>query len=126
MPSLFDRFKRRDVNPGDRELIRHMLRAGEKLGTRSRETTHYLHFHDERAARRGAEGAKAAGYVVEVVPPGDGIIDWQVRASHTILVDEPTITDARATLTTVAANAQGRYDGWDTYADAALDKMAAQ
>jgi Regulator of ribonuclease activity B len=125
MPTFFNRFKGRDVNAGDRDLIRRMLSGGEKLATRPRETTHYLHFVDETAARRGAEGASRAGYIVELVPPGVGITDWQVEARHTILVDETAITDARGTLTAVAEGANGRYGGWDTYADAALDSMAA-
>ena len=123
MPSLFDRFKRDDVDPDDRELIRLMLDGGEKLASRARETTHYLHFDDDGAARTAAEDAHGAGYDVEIVAPGDGIEDWQVRASHTILVEERVITDARRTLTAIASDAGGRYDGWDTYADEALDEM---
>jgi regulator of RNase E activity RraB len=60
---------------------------------------------------------------VEVVAPGVGIVDWQVRAKHVIIVNEATITAARQSLTPVAEAAGGYYDGWDTYADAALDQM---
>ena len=40
-----------------------------------------------------------------------------------IIVKIETITTARQTLTPVAEAAGGYYDGWDTYADDALDKM---
>jgi regulator of RNase E activity RraB len=123
MPSFRNRSRTPDVDPDDRELIRLMLQAGEKLASRPRETTHYLHFQDETAARRARLGAQAAGFEVELVAPGDGIVDWQLRASHTIIVDEPSITAARRALTPVAEQAGGRYDGWDTYADDALDQM---
>lgn len=36
-------------------------------------------------------------------------------------MNEKSITEARSTLTPIAARAGGYYDGWDTDADAALD-----
>ena len=124
MPSFLDRFRGSDVNPGDRELIQHMLRAGQELNTRPRETTHYLHFNEPEAAQEAAEGAAAAGYDAEVVGP-DGLVDWQVRARHTITVNEEAITAARRRLTAVAEEAGGVYDGWDTYSGEALDQMVS-
>ena len=123
MPGFLDQFRRRDVNPDDRDLIQIMLDEGEQLGTRPRETTHYLHFQEGDAASLAADGATAAGFQVQVGGPEEDRDDWQVRASHTIIVDEQAITAARRTLTKVAEDAGGYYDGWDTYADAALDDM---
>ena len=125
MPGFLDRFRRSDVDPGDRDLIRLMLDEGEQLGTRPRETTHYLHFETAQAADIAASKARVAGFRVEIGGPEDEREDWQVRASHTIIVDEQTITMARGTLTPVARDAGGFYDGWDTYADAALDEMGS-
>jgi Regulator of ribonuclease activity B len=123
MPGFLDRFRRSDVDSGDRELIRLMLDEGEQLGTRPRETTHYLHFESARAADEAVTQARAAGFMVEVGGPDEGRDDWQVRASHTIIVNESTITTARRRLTGVALDAGGLYDGWDTYSDEALDEM---
>lgn len=122
MGGFFGRLKRRNVHPGDRQLIQHLLNAGEQLTSRPRETTHYLLFNDEAAARRAASEATGEGFRTEVTVPGDGINRWRALAFHTILVNEDTISAARGTLTTVAERAGGEYDGWDTFADAALDK----
>jgi regulator of RNase E activity RraB len=122
VPRFFDRFRGSDVNQGDRDLIRMMLDGGEQLATRPRETTHYLHFQTAAAAQVAADASKTAGFVVDTEGPGDERDDWQVQAKHTILVTEQTITAARQTLTPVAEAAGGYYDGWDTYADAALDQ----
>jgi regulator of RNase E activity RraB len=122
MPSFLDRFRRSDVNQDDRNLINLMLEGGEQLATRPRETTHYLHFESAEQAEIAAEGARAAGFVVETEGPSEERADdWQVQAKHTILVNEETITAARRALTPVAEAAGGYYDGWDTYADEALD-----
>jgi regulator of RNase E activity RraB len=125
LPSFMDRFRRTNVNQGDRDLINLMLDGGEQLAARPRETTHYLHFKSAEAARIAADGARAAGFVVEMEGPSEERADdWQVQAKHTILVNEETITADRRALTPVAEAAGGYYDGWDTYADAALDSMA--
>ncbi len=125
MPGFMHRFRRSDVNKGDRDLISLMLEGGEQLATRPRETTHYLHFESAEAAQTAADGARAAGFVVETEGPSEERADdWQVQARHTILVNEETITAARRALTPVAEAAGGYYDGWDTYADDALDSMA--
>jgi regulator of RNase E activity RraB len=124
MPSFLDRFRRSDVNQDDRNLINLMLEGGEQLATRPRETTHYLHFESAGQAEIAAEGARAAGFVVETEGPSEERADdWQVQAKHTILVNEETITAARRALSPVAEAAGGYYDGWDTYADEALDSM---
>lgn len=125
MRGLFDRFRNTDVHPGDRQLIGHMRQAGQRLATRERETTHYLHFTSDADAQRAATDARAGGFDVEVEAPGDGLVDWQVRARHTILVEEGTITAARRTLTRIAESAGGHYDGWDAFADEALDRMSS-
>lgn len=88
MPSFLDRFRKSAVHQGDRDLIRLMLEGGEQLGTRERETSHYLHFESADAAEAAAIGARAAGFSVEVEGPGEDRDDWQVRAIHTILVNE--------------------------------------
>ena len=124
MPSFMDRFRRGDVNKDDRDLINMMLDGGEHLATRPRETTHYLHFESAKSAQTAADGARAAGFFVETEGPSEERADdWQVQVKHTILVNEETITAARRALTPVAETAGGYYDGWDTYADAALDSM---
>lgn len=121
MPSFMDRFRGRDVNKADRDLIQLMLERGEQLATRPRETTHYLHFKSAVSARIAAERAQGAGFSVSTEGPGNDRDDWQVQAKHTILVNEETITKARRALTSVAEASGGYYDGWDTYADASLD-----
>jgi regulator of RNase E activity RraB len=127
MPSFMDRFRRNDVNLDDRDLINLMLEGGEQLATRPRETAHYMHFESVEPARIAADGARAAGFVVEMEGPSEERADdWQVQAKHNILVNEETITAARRTLTAVAEAAGGYYDGWDTYADEALDSMTPQ
>jgi regulator of RNase E activity RraB len=123
MPNFLRRFRGEDVNPGDRDLIKLMTDGGEQLATRPRETTHYLHFEDSGSAARAAEGARSAGFTVLIEGPEERD-DWQVQARHVIIVDLPTITTARGVLTELADKAGGYYDGWDTYADAALDEMA--
>jgi hypothetical protein len=125
MRGFLDRFGHAEVDSGDRDLIRLMLDEGEQLGTRPRETTHYLHFETAEAADEAASPARAAGFTIEIGGPDEGREDWQVRASHTIIVSERTITAARGILTEVAQDAGGLYDGWDTYADAALDEMGS-
>jgi regulator of RNase E activity RraB len=125
MPSFFDRFRRSDVFEGDRDLIKHMLDDGQQLATRPRETTHYLHFATHDAALGAADKAQALGFDIDIEGPEGRRDFWQVLAKHTILVTEETITTARRTLTPVAEAAGGVYDGWDTYADEALDQMAA-
>jgi len=70
-----------------------------------------------------ADAAEAAGFEVDVEGPESGRDDWQVQAKHTILVAIEPISAARRTLTDVAGAAGGRYDGWDAYADEALDAM---
>lgn len=126
MGGLFGRLTHRGVDPGDRAVIQHMLKSGEKLSTRPRETTHYLLFEDETSARHAGTGVAGAGFRAEVTPPGDGLPHWRVEAFHTIIVDENSITAARKALTAVAHQAGGAYDGWDTYADAALDRDLAR
>jgi regulator of RNase E activity RraB len=121
LPGFLDRFRRSDVNEGDRDLIKLMLDGGEQLATRPRETTHYLHFQSAQSAQIAGREAAAAGFEVETEGPEDRD-DWQVRAKHTILVNEQTITVARRALTAVAEGADGYYDGWAPYADAALDE----
>jgi regulator of RNase E activity RraB len=124
MPNFLRRFRRgEDFHPGDRDLIKLMTDGGEQLATRPRETTHYLHFEDSGSASRAAEGARSAGFSVVIEGPEERD-DWQVQARHVIIVDLSTITTARSVLTEVADTAGGCYDGWDTYADAALDEMA--
>jgi hypothetical protein len=111
------------VFQGDRDLIDLMLDAGEKLATRPRETTHYLHFASKPAAVEVADAARSLGFQVDVEGPEAGRNDFQVQARHTILVTIEAITAARLALTPVAESAGGVYDGWDTYADDALEAM---
>lgn len=124
MPNFLRRFRPgKGDNPEDRDLIKLMTDGGEQLATRPRETTHYLHFSDSSSAARAAEGARSAGFSAVIEGPEERD-DWQVQARHVIVVDLPAITTARGVLSDVADKAGGYYDGWDTYADAALDEMA--
>lgn len=117
---ILDRL-RGNVHSGDRELIRLMRRGGEALDTRARETTHYLHFSSEAQANAAAANVPRDMFALEIAAPESNVVDWQVRAIHTILVNEKSITDARRILTPIAEAAGGYYDGWDTDADSALD-----
>ncbi len=131
MSKVFGRFKGQRVNPdsetlvdpADKMLIAHMRAGGEKLSSQARETTHYLNFDSQSAARQAAELAAAQGFAAEVAGPGDGVDHWAVHAIHTILVGEDSISSARRVLTEIAEQAGGVYDGWDTYSDAAIAKM---
>lgn len=123
MTGFLGRLRGKKVHPGDRQLIQHMLDAGQQLASRPRETTHYLLFRDEATARRAAVDAAGHGFRTEVTAPGDGIDVWRALAHHTIIVDEDAISAARVSLTAIAERAGGEYDGWDMYADEALDQM---
>jgi regulator of RNase E activity RraB len=111
------------VDPADKMLIAQMREAGEKLSSQTRETTHYLTFDSQGAARQAAKLAAAQGFVAEVAAPRDGVDNWAVHAIHTILVGEDTISSARRVLAEIAEQTGGVYDGWDTYSDAAIAKI---
>jgi hypothetical protein len=115
MPGFLDRFRGPRLDPGDRMLLDQIRSSGADL-SRPRETTHFLYFVREEGAREAGRRADELGYTVEVRPPIEGIDSWAVIAVRPTVLSERSISEARATLTELAEENAGEYDGWETEA----------
>ena len=68
----------------------------EQLGTRPRETTHYLNFETAEAADEAASQARAVGFTIEIGGPAEGREDWQVRrVTSSFEMVETAVVDER-------------------------------
>jgi regulator of RNase E activity RraB len=118
MVGIFDRLRGKNLDPGDKIVIDQMRRAGQKLDSVPRPTEHHLLFESEATATAAARAARDLGYAVTV---DHEEAEWEVSATHTIIVNEKAITAARRQLTGVAEQNGGDYDGWDALSDSAVE-----
>ncbi|MDN5726946.1 MAG: ribonuclease E inhibitor RraB [Propionibacteriales bacterium] len=109
---LFNRKKKTEDLPSsghemDDQVLQQLGQVGADLG-QPRLWEHFVYCDDETGARQLAQQAAAAGWTVQPVAEGFGVV-----ASRTELVNPQTVAAARAFFESLAVSVPGGdYDGW--------------
>ncbi|HVM17184.1 MAG TPA: ribonuclease E inhibitor RraB [Gaiellaceae bacterium] len=115
-----DAFRDEEPDPGDAAVLEQLRALGTDL-SREREVVHYMYVPAREAATALADIVRNEGYAAEVrePSPGDaeGPYSWGVVATGLRVVSEESVREARMTLTELAAEHGGMYDGWEAAAD---------
>lgn len=101
----------------DRAMLKALRRAGVDL-SRPRLVLQHLYFTEQADADAAADRARAAGWDVEVTPPGETLAAWSLIASGaTVTVDVDHIRQSSAFFDDLARSYNGLNDGWEVPVD---------
>ena len=100
------------VTKADSRVIDLMVEVGADLSAAT-EVNHYLYFPAQECAERAGERLVERGFDTHVGPSMPGRREWCLLATHAVAVSDSTIGLLRAAMERLAAEFDGKYDGWE-------------